>query len=80
MGRPTMLVDGHKPDDHTLIITVDHAADASWSRAVDPRAKRAARDHIRAGEQWALVQSDYCQPTPNGVRWSRSIYRFERKT
>lgn len=82
-----MIVTGNKPDPDTIVITIDHTGDQSWSRAVDPRAKRAARDHILGGERWALVDADYCQPTPVTDQraehfggWSRSIYCFRRQT
>lgn len=86
LRRPPMIVAGNKPDPDTLLITIDHTADQSYSRAVDPRAMRAAREHILGGERWALVDADYGQPTTvtdgradHFGGWSRSVYRFERQ-
>lgn len=78
MANRKMTVAATRPDEATLIITIDHDDVASYSRSVQPRAQRKARSLIRSG-QWALVDVDYDQPTPEGPRRARSVYRYERQ-
>lgn len=76
-NRP-MTVAASRPDETTILVTIDHDTIASYSRSVQPRAQREARQVITSG-QWALVDVDYDQSSPEGDRRARSIYRYERQ-
>ena len=78
--RHAMIVTGVKPDADALTITIDHDARASYSRAVQPRAMREAKSHIRPGEQWELHDANYDEPSPHGETYGRSVYYFRRST
>jgi hypothetical protein len=54
-----------------------HGDAQSYSKAVQPRAMKAARQAIVAG-QWGLADVDYDQPNPAPHR-ARTVYRFERQ-
>lgn len=78
--RHAMIVASVKPDADTVLLTIDHDARASYSRAVDPRAMAAMRDHVRGGERWQLVDVDRDQDSPHGDTYGRSVFRFERQS
>lgn len=78
MARRKMTVVAARPDETTILVTIDHDDSASYSRSVQPRAQREARAVITAG-QWALVDVDYDQDTPEGDRRCRTVYRYERQ-
>lgn len=77
--RHTMIVTADRPDPDRLVITIDHDARASYSRAVQPRAMREAKQRIRPGERWGLHDVDY-QDSPNGDTYGRSVYHFRQDT
>ena len=58
-----------------FVLAVGHADWQSYSRAVDPRAMRAARATLRDGRQWALIDADY-DSVPCVDRRTESIYTF----
>lgn len=63
MALPVMKV-SHRMDAHEFVVAVEHDPRQSYSRAVDPRALRYARTHLRG--QWKLTRCNYDAPAPEG--------------
>lgn len=58
-----------------VTIHVTHHVAQSWSKAVDPRAMKEARQTLpRDGRQWALLDTDYGVETIGDM--CRSVYYF----
>jgi hypothetical protein len=72
-----MVVETTRPDETTIVVDIVHGDAQSYSKAVQPRAMKAARQAIVAG-QWGLADVDYDQPNPAPHR-ARTVYRFERQ-
>lgn len=66
----------HQADGPAVVVTVEHDPRQSYSRAVDPRAMKYARQVLApVGGSWALADVDRDAPAPEGR--AASVFRFE---